>query len=78
MTRDEFQKRYENHPLGQTIRQCESTTDVRNLHIYFIAAKTTIHLLKYQGELTAEEEESLVEMLQNITDANLGMRETAH
>jgi len=78
MTRNEFRKRYENHPLGQTIRQCESTTDVRNLHIYFIAAKTTIHLLKYQGELTAEDEESLVAMLYRITDGKLGTQGTAH
>jgi len=48
------------------------------LHIYFIAAKTTIHLLKYQGELTAEDEESLVAMLYRITDGKLGTQGTAH
>lgn len=78
MTRNEFQKRYANHPLGNAFKACESTTDYRELHICYITAKTTIHLLKFQGDLTADEETSLVEMLHQVTDAKLGTQETAH
>ena len=78
MTRDEFTKRYANHPLGHAFKACEIAQDWRELHIYFITAKTTIHLLRYQQELTQAEEDSLVEMLQQITDAKLGTQPTAH
>ena len=57
MTREEFHKRYGNHPLGNAFQACEVTTEARELHIYFITAKTTIHLLKHQGELTQAEED---------------------
>lgn len=78
MTRDEFKKRYESHPLGHAFKACESAAEYRELHIYFITAKTTIHLLKFQGELTQAEEDSLVAMLHQITDGKLGAQETAH
>lgn len=78
MTREEFTKRYANHPLGHAFKACEIAQDWRELHIYFITAKATIHLLRYQQELTQAEEDSLVAMLYRITDGKLDTQETAH
>ena len=78
MTHEEFQKRYSNHPMGHAFKACEIAQDFRELHIYYITAKTTVHLLRYQQELTQAEEDSLIEMLHRITDGKLGTQEAAH
>ena len=78
MTREEFDKRYKDHPLGNVFTACEKTNSWKELHTYYITAKATIHLLRYQGELTQPEEDSLIEMLHQITDGKLGNAETKH
>jgi len=78
MTRDELNERYSLHPLGHAMKACETATTWQTLHIYFITAKATIFLLRYQNELTQEDEDSLLAMLDEITDVRLMSVETKH
>lgn len=81
MTHDEFNQRFEHHPLGAAFKACrdaQKADNGRNLNIFFITAKTTIHLLKYQDEITEAEEAELVEMLYQIVDEYAGVTTRKH
>jgi|TARA_Y100001933_G_scaffold145123_1_gene143663 ssRNA-specific RNase YbeY (16S rRNA maturation enzyme) len=78
MTNDEFERRYKHHPLGVAFRAFEQTESWRERHIYFITIKTILHLLAYQGELTAEDEAALLETVNRSLDDKLGKQPAAH
>lgn len=78
MTREEFEKRYSEHPVGWTFRAFEETKSWRKRHIYFIMLEAMIHLLTFQEELTPEDKQSLLEMLNRSTDEKLGKDTKEH
>ena len=78
MNRDEFEAKYKTHPLGITIKACEDETSLAKLHRYFIAAKTAIAVLQYQGELSEEDAEALRQHVDKVTDGKLGKQTACH
>ena len=78
MTKEEFEKRYSKHPVGMTFKAFEEANSWRERHIYFIMLKAMIHLLKFQDQLTPEDEQSLLEMLDRSTDEKLGKDTKEH
>ena len=72
MTRDEIEKKYKGHPLELTLKAFEEETKIGNFHRYFIAAKTVIAVLEYQGELSRDQSDSLRQYVDMVTDRKLG------
>ncbi len=70
MTSEEFAERFQKHPLGHCFQAMEITDTVFKLENTSVMAKGMLLLLEFQGEITKEEYEFLMQALQGNAQRN--------